>query len=56
MAYKAGDWQLPKWWTQGPPVRDRKATHAEQVAFYESRFVRDVLGHNGGITTLPRSK
>ncbi len=55
--YSPGDWALPKWWTDGVNVRgSARMTHAEQREFYESRFVRDVLGHNGGITTLPRRK
>jgi len=54
--YRPGDWSLPTWWTQDIGVRSGRSTYAEQVAFYESRFVRDVLGHKGGITTLPRRK
>lgn len=47
---------LPRWWTNGPPVRVGEApyTHEELTAFYASDFVRNVLGHEGGITTLPR--
>lgn len=53
--YPAGNWKLPKWWTAGPPTRDGKTTYAEAVAFYNSSFVRNVLGHKGGITTLPKT-
>ena len=53
--YVPGDWSLPRWWTNGPPARDGRATFEEHKAFYSSRFVREILGHDGGITTLPRS-
>jgi len=45
-----------KWWTEGPPVRSGIATHEEQVIFYDSKFVRKILGHEGGITTLPQPR
>ena len=51
--YEPGNWLLPKWWTDTPPVRRGKLTYAEQSAFYSGRFVREVLGHEGGITRLP---
>ena len=55
--YRPGDWSLPAWWTDGVLVRgNTRMTHAEQSAFYNGRFVREVLGHTGGITTLPRSE
>lgn len=53
--YEPGDWELPAWWTDGVLVRGtQRMTHAEQVAFYGGRFVREVMGHEGGITTLPK--
>ena len=52
--YVPGDWSLPKWWTDGPVARGNgRLTHAEQVTFYSSPFVRNVLQHSGGITSLP---
>ena len=51
--YRPGNWALPRWWTDGPPVRGGRATHAEQTVFYNGPFVRDVLGHTGGMTTPP---
>ena len=52
--YRPGDWSLPTWWTSGPPMRDAvRATMADQDYFYNSPFVRNVLGHKGGMTTLP---
>ena len=53
--YRPGDWALPGWWTSGPPVRDGRATYEEQVVFYNGWFVREVLGHKGGMTTLPKT-
>ncbi len=53
--YRPGDWALPRWWTDGPPVRSGRATHADQVQFYNSDFVRNVLGHTGGMTTPPQT-
>jgi len=44
---------LPAWWTSGLPVRGGVYTREDEIAFYSSDFVRDVLGHTGGITTLP---
>jgi hypothetical protein len=52
--YTPGDWALPRWWTDDPPARaGYRCTHAEQAAFYGGRFVREVLGHTGGITCTP---
>jgi hypothetical protein len=52
--YTPGDWSLPAWWTAGPPIRDAaRATMADQDYFYNSSFVRNVLGHKGGMTTPP---
>jgi hypothetical protein len=54
--YRPGDWALPTWWTEGPPLRDAgTATYQEQEAFYNSKFVRENLGYTGGMTGLPRS-
>ena len=53
--YTPGDWALPTWWTAGVQVRGAvPMTHAQQQAFYSGPFVRDVLGHSGGLTTLPK--
>ncbi len=51
--YQPGSWSLPKWWTEGPPIRGGVATHAQQVTFFSGAFVRNVLKHQGGIDTLP---
>ncbi len=53
--YEPGDWALPKWWTDGPPRRmgSEPYSYQELESFYSSPFVRNVLGHEGGITTLP---
>jgi len=52
--YTPGDWALPKWWTGGVVMRTgHKATTADQVQFFNGPFVRNVLGHTGGMTTLP---
>ena len=51
--YRPGDWSLPKWWTDHPPVRGNVSTHADQVQFYSGPFVRNVLGHAGGHTRPP---
>lgn len=51
--HDVGDWKLPRWWTEGPWHRDGRLNHAEQVVFYNGAFVRNVLKHEGGITTLP---
>ena len=52
--YSPGNWALPGWWTKGPPVREgERATYEEQEVFYSGWFVREVLGHKGGISTLP---
>jgi len=45
-------WSLPAWWTE-MPTRKGRPTHDEQTAFYSGWFARKVLGHEGGITTLP---
>jgi hypothetical protein len=52
--YDKGDWNLPKWWTDYPPVKEGRVTYEEQVKFYNGKFVREVLGHKGGITSLPK--
>lgn len=53
--YQPGDWKLPKWWTDGVTMRvGFKASTADQEYFYNSDFVRNVLGHKGGMTTLPK--
>ncbi len=54
--YSPGDWALPDWWTEGSPARSGRMTHSEQTDFYASPFIVNVIGHSGGITTLPRSK
>jgi len=51
--YRPGTWMLPRWWTNGPPVRDGRATYAEQQHFYSSPFAVNVLGHTGGMTKPP---
>ena len=51
--YTPGNWSLPAWWTSGAPVRDGRATTADNEHFYNGPFVRNVLGHKGGTTTLP---
>jgi len=52
--YTPGDWALPRWWTNGPPMRDPgRVSMADQQHFYNSSFVRNVLGHKGGMATLP---
>ena len=53
--YRPGNWSLPRWWTDGPAMRDGRATHAEQAQFYNSDFVRNVLGHDGGMKTPPQT-
>lgn len=55
--YRPGDWSLPGWWTSGVQVRlGHVATYEDQQYFYNSSFVRDVIGHKGGMTTLPQIK
>lgn len=52
--YRPGNWSLPQWWTSGPPMRGGViASYEDQLYFYNSSFVREVLDHKGGITTLP---
>lgn len=52
--YTPGDWSLPDWWTAGVPMRvGHRATTADQHHFYNGPFVRNVLGHKGGMTTPP---
>ena len=51
--YRPGNWALPRWWTNGPPVRDGRATYAEQEVFYSGWFVREVLNHKGGMSVPP---
>jgi hypothetical protein len=52
--YRPGDWKLPGWWTEMPPGRSGKLTHSQQTDFYNGAFVRNVLGHTGGMTRPPR--
>ena len=52
--YSPGDVLLPRWWTDGPPLRVGETyTYQEIADFYSGPFVVNVLGHTGGITTLP---
>lgn len=52
--YTPGNWSLPAWWTSGVPMRTgHKATKADQEYFYNGPFVRNVLGHTGGLTKTP---
>ena len=52
--YSPGDVLLPRWWTDGPPLRSGETyTYQEIADFYSGPFVVNVLGHTGGITTLP---
>lgn len=52
--YKPGNWALPDWWTGGVVMRvGFKPSTADQDHFYNGPFVRNVLGHKGGMTTLP---
>jgi len=51
--YSPGDWALPAWWTSGVPMRSGRATTADQRHFMNGPFVRNVLGHTGGMTVLP---
>lgn len=54
--YRPGDWALPRWWTDPPLARGRRMTHREQHDFYNGQFVREVLGHTGGMTKLPKTR
>jgi len=55
--YKPGDWSLPAWWTSDAPIRiGFKATTADNDHFLNGPFVRNVLGHKGGMTTLPKTE
>ncbi|MHC4302432.1 MAG: hypothetical protein ACYS7Y_34670 [Planctomycetota bacterium] len=55
--YVPGDWKLPAWWTDGVLVRgSTRMTHREQENFYAGRFMREVIGHQGGIYVLPRQE
>lgn len=54
--YRPGNWSLPRWWTNGPSARSGRMTHAEQKVFYDGWFVRNVLNHKGGMSTLPEVK
>lgn len=52
--YEPGSWALPRWWTDGPPMRiGHRATYQELETFYNGAFVVNVLGHTGGMTTPP---
>ena len=54
--FTPGDWALPTWWTDNPPIRGGgQATHQQQADFFNGNFVKNVLHHKGGITTLPQS-
>jgi len=52
--YEPGSWELPKWWTEGPPGKDGRLTHEEQIVFYNSKFCKETLKHDGGITKCPQ--
>lgn len=55
--YTPGDWALPQWWTNGVVMRTgHKPSTADQHYFYNSPFVRNVLGHTGGMTTPPTTE
>lgn len=55
--YTPGDWSLPQWWTSGVTMRTGYTpTTADQQYFFNSPFVRNVLGHKGGMTTLPATE
>ena len=49
--YTPGDWSLPAWWTSDAPVRDGPATFDDNHFFFNGPFVRNVLGHTGGLTS-----
>jgi len=51
--YRPGNWSLPEWWTNATG-RGVRLTHTEQEVFYNGQFVREVLGHEGGMTTTPK--
>lgn len=52
--YRPGNWALPRWWTDGVVMRTGfQPTTADQQYFYNGPFVRNVLNHTGGMTTLP---
>ena len=51
--YTPGDWKLPAWWTDELPTRDGRSSHADQVRHFNSHWVVNVLGHDGGITRAP---
>ena len=45
---------LPGWWTKYPPARPgHRWTYQELENFYNGDFVREVLGHTGGMTVIP---
>jgi len=55
--YEPGNWSLPDWWTDWPPARSgHKWTYQELETFYSGWFVIEVLGHTGGMTTLPKER
>ena len=46
--------KLPSWWTDYPPARPgHRWTYQELENFYNGWFVREVLGHKGGMTVMP---
>lgn len=46
--------KLPRWWTDYPPARPgHRWTYQELENFYNGAFVREVLGHKGGMTVMP---
>ena len=54
--YRPGNWALPAWWTSDAPVRDAPASFDDNNTFFNGPFVRNVLGHKGGMTTLPKTE
>lgn len=52
---RAAEWEsLPEWWTDYPPARPgHRWTYQELVNFYNGWFVREVLGHEGGMNVIP---
>lgn len=53
--YRPGNYSLPKWWTGGVCIRvGYKPTFEDQEYFYNSRFMKEIIGHKGGMTQLPK--
>jgi hypothetical protein len=52
--YEPGNWKLPEWWISDIPTRGDRSTWQEQNQFYSGPFVRNVLGHTGGISIPPK--